>query len=296
MDTSLEKRRSRAEYKTDGGYGGGVQTMVRTMKKTILRPVRNITAVLTLICFMLPAAPGQETTEEKIRTLFEEAVAAMGGDAYIDVRDIVSEGQYFVFNNRGDSSGLIKFVDYTRLPDKSRFELGNKKNELEITIFDLAKNEGWIIEGEREAKAATEDDIKSFWAAANHSLENILRFRWKEPQNKLFYLGAGEGADVTRDLVRLIDPSNDEVVVYFDRVSKLPVKVEFQRINERGVRVRVVDEYSQWHRIQGVLTPMRIDSYTNGRRSSQQFFLKLSYNNNLRDDLFSKPAQKTKKR
>ncbi|MDR0310129.1 MAG: hypothetical protein LBJ21_00940 [Acidobacteriota bacterium] len=263
------------------------------MKRTIGR--LGFSTVL-IFCLILPAARGDETSEEKIRALFEGAIAAMGGDAYMGVRNIVSEGQFFMFNNRGESSGLIKFTDYTRLPDKSRFELGNKKSELEITIFDLEKNEGWIMEGELEAREATEDDMKSFWAAANHSLDNILRFRWNDPQNKLFYLGAGEGADVTREVVRLIDPGNDEVVVYFDRISKLPVKVESQRVNERGVRVRMADEYSQWHKIQDILTPMRIDSYSNGRRSSQQFFLKLSYNNNLRDDLFSRPASKTKKK
>jgi len=253
-------------------------------------------AVIFTFCLMLPVARAEETPGEKIQALFEEAIAAMGGDAFMGVSDMVSEGQYFAFNNRGESSGLIKFTDYTKLPDKSRFELGNKKNELEITIFDLAKNEGWIIEGAREARDASEDEIKSFWAAANHSIDNVFRFRWKNPENKLFYLGPGDGADVTRDTVRLINPENDEVVIYFDRVSKLPVKIESQRINERGVRVRVTDEYSQWHKIQGVLTPMRIDSYTNGRRSSQQFLLKLTYNNNLRDDFFSKPESKTKKK
>ena len=245
---------------------------------------------------MLPAAYGQDTAEEKIRSLFEDAIAAMGGETFLNVKDMVSEGQLFGFNNRGESSGLIRFTDYTRLPDKSRFELGNRKNELEITIFDLSKDEGWIIEGQREARAAAENEMKSFWAAANHSLENILRFRWKDPENKLFYLGAGEGTDVTRDVVRLIDPENDEVMIFFDRVSKLPVKVETQQVNERGVRVRVANEYSQWHKIQGVLTPMRIDSYTNGRRSSQQFLLKITYNNNLRDNLFSIPEPKTKKK
>ena len=249
-----------------------------------------------IFCFMLASVHGQETNEEKIQTIFEEAIATLGGDAYMNVRNIVSEGQYFMFNSRGESSGLIKYVDYTKLPDKSHFELGNKKNEMEITIFDLEKNEGWIIEGERDVKEATENDIKSFWAAANHSIENILRFRWKDPQNKLFYLGAGDGTDVTRDVVKLINSENDEVIVYFDRVSKLPVKVESQRVNERGVRVRVTDEYSQWHKIQDVLTPMRIDSYTNNRRSSQQFILKLSYNDNIRDDLFTKPTPKTKKK
>lgn len=257
---------------------------------------RTFLAVLTF-CLILPFARGQEDAAgEKIRALFEDAIAAMGGEVFMNVSDMNSQGQYFMFNNRGESSGLIKFTDYTKLPDKSRFELGNRKNELEITIFDLAKNEGWIIEGRREAKAATEDEMKSFRSAANHSLDNIFRFRWKDPQNKLFYLGPGEGADVTRDVVRLIDPENDEVVIYFDRVSKLPVRIETQQINERGVRVRVAVEYSQWHKIQGVLTPMRIDSFINGRRSSQQFLLKLAYNNNLRDDFFTNPESKTKKK
>jgi hypothetical protein len=245
---------------------------------------------------MLPAARGQESAGEKIQTLFEDAIAAMGGDAFIGVSDMVSDGQYFMFNNRGESSGLIKFTDYTKLPDKSRFELGNRKNELEITIFDLAKNEGWIIEGQQEARNATEDEMKSFAAAANHSIDNIFRFRWKDPENKLFFIGPGEGADVTRDVVRLINSENDEVIIYFDRISKLPARIEYQQINNRGIRVRNADEYSQWHKIQGVLTPMRIDSYTNGRRSSQQFILKLTYNNNLRDDFFTKPESKTKKK
>ena len=265
------------------------RNMATAMKHTFL--------TIFTFCLILPLARGQEeTAEEKIRTLFNDAIAAMGGDAFMNVSDMNSEGQYFMFNNRGESSGLIKFTDYTKLPDKSRFEMGNRKNALEITIFDLAKNEGWIIEGQREPRAASEDEMKSFQSAANHSLDNIFRFRWKDPQNKLFYLGPGEGTDITRDTVRLIDPENDEVVIYFDRVSKLPVKIETQRVNERGVRVRVADEYSQWHKIQGVLTPMRIDSFTNGRRASQQFLLKLTYNNNLRDNFFSKPESKTKKR
>ena len=268
--------------------------MVKEMSQ-IIRPRGFFLAVL-FFCLTLSAARGQDTAGEKVRTIFEDAIAAMGGDAYLDVRDMVSEGQYFAFNNRGESSGLIKFTDYTMLPDKSRFELGNKKNELEITIFDLTKNEGWIIEGSLEARAATENEMKSFRASANHSLDNIFRFRWKDPQNKLFYVGAGEGADVTLDVVRFIDPENDEVVIYFDRISKLPAKIETRLVNERGVRVRMVDEYSQWHKTQGVLTPMRIDSFTNGRRSSQQFLLKLSYNNNLSDDFFSKPESTKKKK
>ena len=258
---------------------------------------RMLPTLLIFPCFLLAVVLPQqaawsqdETDEDRIRQLFENAIDAMGGAAYLNIEDITSDGQYFVFNNRGDSSGLIKFVDYTKLPDKSRFELGNKKKEKEITVFNLAKGEGWILEGEGEARVATEEDMKSFQAAADHSLDNIFHFRWKDPQNKLFYLGPGKGTDITRDMVQILDPVNDEVIVYFDRISKLPAKIESWRVNERGIKVRDVDEYSQWHKIKGVLTPLRIDSYTNGRRRAQQFLLNVKHNSNIKDEFFSKPV------
>jgi hypothetical protein len=246
-------------------------------------PLMFLAAVL-----FVPLSRGQD--EETIQKLFQDAIEAMGGETYLKVTDIVSEGQFFVFNIEGDSSGLIKVVDYTKLPDKSRTEVGNRKKELEIRVFNLGKNEGWILEGQKETRAATPEEMKDFENTVNHSIESIFRFRYKDPRNKLFYLGPGEGHEVTLEMVKIIDPENDEVTVYFDRISKLPAKTESRTVNRKGVRQRIVDEFSQWHVIQGVKTPMRIDGYVNGRRWSQQFILKISYNNNLPDSLFSKPV------
>jgi hypothetical protein len=250
------------------------------MKKTLL-------TFLAAVVFM-PLARSQD--EETIQKLFKDAIEAMGGDAFLKVTDMVSDGQYFAFNIQGESSGLIKFADYTKLPDKSRFELGNRKKELDITVFNLEKNEGWILEGQKETRDATPAEMKDFRSSVNHSIDNIFRFRYKDPQNKLFYLGPGEGQDVTLDMVKIIDPENDEVTIYFDRISKLPAKTEHRSVNSKGVRERHVQEFSQWHMMQGVNTPMRIDGHINGRRSFQQFILKITYNNNLPDSFFSKPV------
>jgi len=250
------------------------------------RKQRVVEAILSVVLFV-PCIWCQD--KDAAPRLFQEAIRAMGGDAFLAVTDMVSEGRYFAFDLQGDSSGLILFRDYTKLPDKSRFELGNRKKELEISVFNLGKNEGWIAEGQKEIRVATPEEMKDFRNTANHSLDNIFRFRHKDPQNKIFYLGAGEGAESTLDLVKIIDPENDEVIVYFDRISKLPAKIESRGINKKGVRLRIVDQFSQWHIIQGVNTPMRIDGYVNGRRSSQQFIMKITYNNNLQDDFFSKP-------
>jgi len=248
---------------------------------------RNI-MVLCLIGMLLPSS-NMAQDDGKIQKLFQDAIQALGGETYLKVTDMVSEGNYFAFNREGDHSGLIKYNDYTKLPDKSRFELGNRKKERDITVFDLEKSEGWILEGQKETRAATPDEMKEFRNAVKHSIDNILRTRWKDPDNKLFYLGPGEGAEVRLEMVRLLDPENDEVTIYFDRISKLPAKVEYRSVDRRGVHLRHVQEFTQWHDIQGVNTPLRVDEFVNARQSAQMFIVKITYNNNLSDSVFSKP-------
>jgi len=114
-------------------------------------------------------------------------------------------------------------------------------------------------------------------------------FRYKDPQNKLFYLGPGEGADVRLEAVKLLDPENDEVTIFFDRASKLPAKIEYRSITSGALVLREVEEYSQWLVTQGVNGPLRIERYQNGFKSSLQYVVKISYNNNLPDSFFGKP-------
>jgi hypothetical protein len=160
-----------------------------------------------------------------------------------------------------------------------------------VQVFNLAQGEGWILEGQKETRAATPDEMKDFKNAVKHGLDTIFHFRFKDPANKLFYLGPGEGSEVTFEIVKLLDPENDEVTIYFDRLAQLPGKLEYHSMDKRGVQLRNVVEFSQWHVIQGVNTPLRVDSYVNGRRYSQQFVVRITYNNNLSDDFFSKPVQ-----
>ena len=244
-------------------------------------------------CIALFSASSTRSQEGDVaKKFFDDAVEAMGGSAFLNVTDMFSEGNYFVFDRFGASSPLIKFTDYTRFPDKSRFQLGDKKNLIELDVFNLETNEGWIQEGKEEPKPATPDDMRDFKNTVKHSLEIIFRSRYKDPDNKLFYLGPGEGRDVTLEKVKLIDPENDEVTVYFDRLTKLPDKLEYTSLSKDGVRQREVVEFSQWHWIQDVRTSLRKDGYTNGRPSFQIHTVKMEYNNNLPDSLFSKPEFK----
>jgi len=244
-------------------------------------------AVLGLM-LLSPAGWGQE--EDRSLKLFEAAIQAMGGEAYSSVTGIVSSGHLFYFNREGANSNMIRFDDYTKLPDKSRFELGNNKKARDVTVFNLGRNEGWILEGQKPTRDATPEEMKDFRAAVKHSLDYIFRYRYKDPQNKNFYLGPGQGADVRYEIVKLLDTENDEVTVYFDRSSKLPAKVHYSTADKQGVQLRNVVEFSQWHNIQGINTPLRTDILVNGRRSAQIFTTQVAYDTGIADDFFSKPV------
>ena len=251
--------------------------------------VNKFTTLIGICCIISSLSSAQAQDEEKISRLFEDAIQTMGGSAFLKVKDMVSEGNYFQFNREGDSSGLIKFNDYTKLPGKSRFELGNKKKERDVTVFNLERNEGWILEGQKDTRDATPDEMKEFRNEVKHSIHNIFRSRYNDPANRFFYLGPGEGQEVTLELVKILDPENDEVTVYFDRVSKLPAKIEYRSLNKQGVQLHHVEEFSQWHPIEGVVTPLRVDGFVNQRKLFQSFIVKIAYNTDLPDSVFSKP-------
>lgn len=245
--------------------------------------------ILTACFWMALLAPARGQDEERINNLFDNAIQAMGGQTYLDVKDIVSEGNMFGFDLDGNSGTPVKFYDWTKLPDKSRNEQGNRKKERDVVVFNLEANQGWILEGQKDTREATPEEMNRFKNLVKHVIDNIFRFRYKDSANKLFYLGPGSGADLRYDLVKLLDPENDEVVIYFDRISKLPGKIEYHVTNKRGIKERHVEEFSQWHVIQEVKTPLRIDSYVNGRKAGETFLLKVAYNNDLADSFFSEP-------
>ena len=244
-------------------------------------------AILVLFAGSRPVVRGQD--EERIKKLFEDAIQAMGGDTFLKVTSIVSEGNYFAIDREGMTRGLARFNDYTQFPGKSRFEIGSRRLERDVTVFNLDNKEGWIMEGQKEPRAATPEDFADFKKAVKHSIETIFRFRYQNPENKVFYLGISD-QDPMLEMVKMIDPENDDVTVYFDRMSHLPAKLEYRRVDRRGVHIREVQEFSQWHMIQGVNTTMRIDAYENGRQVSQMFVEKVTYNSNIPDSMFSKPT------
>ncbi len=55
-------------------------------------------------------------------------------------------------------------------------------------------------------------------------------------------------------------------------------------------------EFSNWHTIDGVHTPLRIDRYVDGKIASQRFLEKISFNVTIPPDHFLEPEIEEKKK
>jgi len=212
-------------------------------------------------------------------------INALGGAAFLDVKDIHTTGRFFAFT-RGDLSSSDIFSDYIKFPDMERTEFGTvNKKSVQIN----RGKEGWKVVGKRDpepmAIAEGEDFLKGF----KTSLDYVLRFIVKERQTTIQNIG-GEIIDFKRvDVVEVRDPEKNRITFYIDRDTHLPVKMQVRRTDESKIHE---EQYSNWHKFQGVMTPMYVSRLTDGVKNMEIHLDTAAYNSGLSDNLFAPPPSK----
>ncbi|GAB4119529.1 MAG: hypothetical protein Kow001_18950 [Acidobacteriota bacterium] len=260
-----------------------------------LGPVLLLTAAL-----MGEQAPKTDGGPSKALEVVARAVEAMGGDAYRNMLRTSSSGNYFRF--RKGQKAFARYQDWTVYqPAKWRFQLGEGKRQL-VQIYNLELNKGWNLEGRSSVEAVTDEDLNEFRRAVRQDVDILLRFRLEEEGMNLYYYGpdeiAGQG---DHEAVEFLDATNDAVIVFFDRSSGLPAKVETHFTDKMGIRHRQEQQFSNWHVIQGVNVPLNYEVYTDDELSSQRFASVFLVNPEIPDSYFLEPViedkdRKTKKK
>jgi hypothetical protein len=227
-----------------------------------------------------------EESAAKAKQLIQTAVRALGGQAYLDVKDVECTGRLGQFGHNGDLNGYEKFVDYSKLPDKDRTENLPKRNIIEITNGD----KGWVLDrgGVSEAAADTlaraQEDTKT-------DIDNFLRNRWKEPNTILRYLGPDVVDLHEAEWVEFVDQDNRSIRVAFQKSNHLPIrKTVVTRDPNTRLRSEEIEYYSNYHPLGNVMTPFQITRERNGQKVYQVFFDECKYNTNMADSMFTKDS------
>jgi hypothetical protein len=217
------------------------------------------------------------TPKKVLDDMFEK----LGGQSFLDVTDIHTAGNFYQFK-RGELTGGDYYIDYIRFPFKERTEFGRTKNK-EITIN--SGDQGWkITPKDKDPKDQTPGEISEFKANFKTGFDYILRFTLAEPKTTIQNIGS-EIVDFNRaDIIEIRDPEKNRIVLYVDRTTKLPVKLQVRRIDEKVTRE---ERYANWHAFQGIMTPLFVSRYTDGDKTMEVRVDTASYNTNLPDNLFT---------
>lgn len=245
----------------------------------------------TALIAALTLAASAETNAERGKRVINEAVAALGGEAFLTLKDRVESGRAYSFY-REQLSGLSIATIYTRnldappdgqLAQRERQAFG--KDEDSAVIF--SEGQGWEITY-RGARPLPETTTKRHRETTRKNIFYILRHRLKEPGLILESKGSDVVDNQPVEVVDIIDADNEVVTVWFHRSTKLPVKqLFFRRDPVTKDRIEEITIYSKYRDVGGVEWPYAISRSRNGEKIFQLFAESVQINQNLTDDLFT---------
>lgn len=274
-------------------------------------------AVLITAAFFVPRVAAQnpdnmmpEQNEAKGKEILRDLTAGLGGPGYTEVRESECSGLRALFGHSGDLTGYINFTDFRQYPDKARIEYTRKgRNTILLSLIGLDGldfthggivialyngDRGWSYDRSGVSELPV-TSVTDFQEATKRSVDNLLRFRLKEPGLSVRF-GGSDTVDLRQvDWVEINDSEGRKYRLAVNRSTHLLDRVvvstedtENQQINDDTTI------YTNYQLKDSVWTPMQFTREHNGRRSAQFFLDSCRYNPGFPQDLFSKESLKTR--
>jgi hypothetical protein len=257
-----------------------------------------------------PALAGQsqemlpDESAAKGRQLVQQVIAALGGQAYLNVRDTQCDGREAQFGTAETLTGFTLFRDLWLLPDKNRVEYFSKgehtiagflmgSDELLIThggamITIYSSEGGWTLD-KSGVSDEPEDIMKTFNEQLKSGMNNMLRKRVNEPGVDVRYVGTDLIDLKEAEWIEFTDSDHREMRLGIDRFTHLPLRwIVTTRDPETRVNTEVITSYTQYKALDGVKTPLSIELSRNDRKLSQTFLTDCKYNSDLAPQLFTR--------
>jgi hypothetical protein len=228
------------------------------------------------------AIPVDQENARKAKALLDQGIKALGGEAYLAVRDMQQSGRTFSFHHGRPTSNGVVYWRFMQYPDKDRIEITKERDIAQVYTGD----KGFEITY-KGAHAMEEKDLSEYLRRRRFSLETVLRQWVSDPGVALFYEGNAVAAQHPALQVSLINAKNEGVTLYFDADTHLPVKKTFVWRDPVDKQRNTEEEiYDNYRVVQGIMTPYGVARYFNGDIAGQRFLNSASYNQGLDPAMF----------
>jgi len=251
----------------------------------------------TITCLLLACAAlttAAETAQERGRRVVHEALQALGGKQYLAMEDRVESGRAYSFY-REQLEGLTIAKIYTRYltPDPGKISLRERENFGKDESYGVLFNEtgAWEITY-RGARPLDKKRVDAFRDGTLRNVFYIIRERMNEPGMDFFSRGGDLYENRPVEIVDITDSEGLTTTVYFSSLDKLPVRQIFKRRNEEFKDFDTEETiFAKYRDVGGgVKWPFSIRRFRNREKLFELYSDSVQINRNLKDDLFTLPA------
>jgi hypothetical protein len=258
-------------------------------------------APILLLCAALVSVRAAETPAERGKRLVDEALQALGGDAFSHMRDRLEAGRVFSFY-RSEITGLSLAKIYTRYssaaaPGKPRLReresfLSGSPGKPETSALLFTGDGAWELTF-RGAQPLDDQRYQNFKDTTQRNVFYILRCRLNEPGLEFYWQSTDIFENRPVEIVDIVDAANQTVTVTFDQDTKLPMRQVCRRRNPQFKDFDTeVTLFANYHDAgHGVQWPTNIRRERNGDKIFEMYSDTVEVDKDLTDDLFSLPAK-----
>jgi hypothetical protein len=226
--------------------------------------------------------PVDQENARKAKAILDQAIQALGGQAYLNIQDITQEGRTFSFHHGQPNSFGVRFWRFYKYPDKDRVEMTPKRDV--VYIYNGDKGYEVTFKGTRPVDTK---DLNDYLRRQHYALDRVLRKWLAEPGVALFYEGQAVTEGKSVDQVTVMNSKNEGVTLYIDSNDHLPVKKTFSWRDPTDKERNVEEEtYDNYRPVQSIMTPHTVTRSYNGDMANQRFLTLVSYNQGVSDSKF----------
>jgi len=227
-------------------------------------------------------ASSKDPSVQKALAILNDMIRALGGDAYLNVRNMQMEGRSYGFYHGQPNSLGVQFWRFWEFPDKDRWEFTKQRDVTELMIGDKGYEITYKGTGTQDPK-----QLSDYLRRREHSLEWVIRKWLPAPGAMILYGGPAMVEQNLADQVTILNANNDSVTLAINPRTHLPVKKTY---SWRDPNDRQKDEeaeiFSNYKLVQGIQTPYATVRNENGEMSNQRFMTSVTYNNDFAPTLF----------
>jgi len=252
-----------------------------------------LVAALAVLVLVAPPATQTQTAEDagaknaqKARAVLDSMVQALGGEAWLNVKNQMRQGHLAAFFQGKPDPGTTRFWEFHSWPDQDRIEYTEHRD---VVQFYLGR-QGWEVTY-RGKKALPKDQVDDFLRRRDHSIETAVKVWLKDPRTILVYEGQQLAERHLADQVTLISAQNEAITILMDAQTHLPLRRTFQwRDPVYKDKNLDAEEYDDYHVVDGLPTAFTITRFKGDDMTRQLFLDHVKYNQDLAPDFWSVDA------